>query len=128
MGVVGSGPKSNLRSEKGLSLLETLIATAILAFALTSLTLAASTGMLTIGRVTRTGAVVDVARAQMEYVKRQPYASGATTYPTPSPDPYAPYTTAITASTVYTGLQTITVTVYSEGNQLFYLEGLKANR
>ncbi len=123
MGVVGLGKKLNLWSEKGLSLLETLIATAILAFALTSLTLAASTGMLTIGKVTRTGTIVDVARAQMEYVKRQPYASSYAIQPSPEP-----YTTTVAASSVVTGLQTITVTVYSEGNQLFYLEGLKANR
>ncbi|MDP2661412.1 MAG: prepilin-type N-terminal cleavage/methylation domain-containing protein [Dehalococcoidia bacterium] len=120
---MGSGPKSNLRSEKGLSLLETLIATAILAVALTSLTLAASTGVLSAGKVTQRGTVLDVARAQMEHVKGQPYAPTYTTLMGTDP-----YTTTVAVSTVITGLQTITVTVYSAGSPLFYLEDLKGDR
>ncbi|MDO8691952.1 MAG: prepilin-type N-terminal cleavage/methylation domain-containing protein [Dehalococcoidia bacterium] len=120
-----------LKSEKGLSLIEVLIATAVLAFALTSLTLAASTGVLSAGKVTQRGTVLDVARAQMENVKGQPYKPCASA---PCTSTYStltgtdPYTTSVSVSTVVTGLQTITVTVYSAGSPLFYLEDLKGDR
>lgn len=129
MDVMGPGVKESCRSERGFTLIETLIAMAVLAFGLTSLVLAISTGVLSVGKVTQRGTLQNVARSEMEYVKNLPYTAAPADYPTiVAPDPYTTTAVASPVGASDQGIQTVTVTVYFQGSPLFFLEGYKADR
>lgn len=121
--------KRLVRGDRGLSLIEVLIGMGLLAFTMTGLVLALSTGALATGKVTQRGTLQDLARSQMEYVKAQPYSAAPTSYPAITAQ--QPYTLAAVASPLGgsdNGIQLITVTVYMDGASLLALEGYKVNR
>lgn len=118
-----------LRQEGGLSLIEVVIGVALLGIVLSTLVVGLSTGALVVGKVGQRGTVQDLARAQLEYVKAQPYAEAPTTYPTITPP--QPYTMTAIASPLGAsdqGIQVVTVTVYFEGSSLLALEAYKVDR
>jgi prepilin-type N-terminal cleavage/methylation domain-containing protein len=121
---------STLGQERGLSLIELLIGLALLTIVLYSLLLAISTGVLAVGKVGQRGTLQDLARAELEYVKDQPYDPAPTTYPSISTS--APYSVTAEASPLGgptdTGIQLITVTVYFEGNPALELQAYKVDR
>lgn len=123
------GRPGNLSGREGLSLIEVVIGVALLGIVLSALVMALSTGALVVGKVGQRGTVQDIARAQLEYVKAQPYAAAPTTYPTITPQ--EPYTITAVASPLGAsdqGIQMVTVTVYWEGNSLMALEAYKVDR
>lgn len=118
-----------LSGQEGLSLIEVVIGVALLGIVLSALVTALSTGALVVGKVAQRGTVQDVARAQLEYVKAQPYAAAPTTYPTITPpQPYTVTAIAAPLGAPDQGIQVVTVTVYFEGSPLLDLEAYKVDR
>jgi prepilin-type N-terminal cleavage/methylation domain-containing protein len=66
------------RSQKGFSLLEVIIATAILGVAGVALLLGLTSGVLGSQRVSQKRAALDVAQSQMEFVKSQTFDNSST--------------------------------------------------
>ena len=116
--------------EKGASLVESLIAIAILAIALTAFLAAFSTGSLSIRKADKRVTAETLARSQMEYTKSQVYLVAPSSY-----DALATLPTGYSITSVATAvggrdgnIQRITVTVKRDGNILRVLEDFKLNR
>jgi len=120
--------------ESGVSLLETLVAMAILGIIsvafLSGLTTASRASIISDQRVT----AESLARSQLELVKHAAYVSEASQYtPTqiPSDNSYTGFSVTITAQPLESpddGVQRITVTVLRSGADLYVLEGYKVDR
>ncbi len=113
--------------EKGASLVEVVCAVAILAIVLAMFVSAMSTATLGIGLVRQRVTAANIARSQLEYVKEVPFLDGADSY-TPTVASPIGYTATISATTVYTGIQLITVTVSYQGEPVFTVHECKVKR
>jgi type II secretory pathway pseudopilin PulG len=119
-------------SERGVGLVETLIAVAILSLTLTVLLAAVSTGSLAVSRADERAVAENLARSQLEYTKSQTYI------PLPGAvyaivTPPAGYTVAVAAAAIPTpstdaAIEKITVTVSRNGQSLLSVEDFKVNR
>jgi prepilin-type N-terminal cleavage/methylation domain-containing protein len=112
--------------EKGVSLIETLIAIALLGIIGTSL----MSGMMGIYRATPIASEQDIgkslAQSQMEYVMERPYALSYT--PSLVPSIYPSYTVQISTDPFRDGnIEKITVTVRHEDKEVSILEAYKTN-
>ena len=126
--------KGFIRSETGITFMETAIALAILGAVsvsfLNGLTTASKSVFITDVRST----AESLAESQMEWVKNAGYSYNATSYstaPIPSGKDYLPYSVVILAEPLHTpddGIQKITVTIQRSGKDLFNLEGYKVDR
>ena len=120
-------------NEAGVTLMETVVALAILgivaAVFLSGLSTTARANLI----VDEKGTADSIARSQMEYVKTVTYVDEATTYtaaPIPSYKDYGNYSVSILAEPLNSpddGIQKITVTVSHEGEEVISLEGYKIN-
>ena len=127
-------PKRFIRSEKGITLLETVIALAILGAVsvsfLTGRTTASKSAFITDEHST----AESIARTQMEWAKQTAYSYNATSYaaaPMPAGKDYVDYAAVITVEALNTpddGIQKITVSVKRSGNDVFNLKGYKVDR
>ncbi len=121
-------------SESGMTLIETLVALALVG----AIVVSYLSGLATTSKATM---VADeqstgesLARSQMEWVKKATYVSGATTYSAasiPSGSDYTGYSANITAASLRTpddGIQKITVTVMHFAKNVISLEDYKVNR
>ena len=122
------------RDQKAFSLIEVLIATAILGTAGCAFLLGLTSGIMGSQRVSQGRAALDVAQAQLEFVKLQTWDASGASYQkltlgqlhhgiTPSDIDLS--------ATLLSGVQTqlITVTVhYDGGNRSVTLEGYKTDR
>jgi prepilin-type N-terminal cleavage/methylation domain-containing protein len=116
-------------SERGVSLVETLVAVAILGTALTVFMTGLSTGLLATARADRLSTAHELARSQMERTKAEPFVAAPHTYPSePAPAGYAVTSAATDADNGDPAVQLITVEVSKDGALLFTLEGLKVDR
>jgi len=118
-------------SERGVGLVETLIAVAILGLTLTVLLAAVSTGSLAVSRADERAVAENLARSQLEYTKSQTYIPLPAVYATVTPP--AGYTVAVAAAAIPTpstdaAIEKITVTVSRNGQSLFSVEDFKVNR
>ena len=117
-----------LSRERGAGLVETLIAVAIAAIAITALLAALSTGSIAVQRSDKRVTAENLARAQMEYTKAQTYLAAPTAYTTiAAPNGYSILAKATSISGRDADIQKITVTVSYNDNTLA-LEGFKVNR
>ena len=112
--------------EKGESLAEILVAVAIIAIVLTVFLSALSTGAFSVAAVRKRVTAENIARSQLEHVKHSDFISG-TNYYTPTTISHPGYTAVISATTIITDLQLITVTV-SHNGPIFMIEDYKVNR
>jgi len=122
------------RRESGVTLMETVIALAILGVVsvtfLNGLTTTSKAVFMTDERST----AESIAQTQMEWVKNASYTYDATTYsPAPISDgkDYLNYAAVITAAPLDTpddGIQKVTVTIQRSSKNVFHLEGYKADR
>ena len=101
--------------ESGDSLVEVLVAVAIISAALVILVASLSTGAFGVRTANRLTTATNLTSAQLESVKGAPYdAAGA--YPLVSAPPG--YTVTVSTDVITTGLQIVTVTVSYEGGDL----------
>lgn len=113
--------------ERGTSLVEVLCAVAILAVVLTMFVSTLSTATLGIGLVRQRVTATNMTRSQLEYMKATPFLDGTDSY-TPAVASLMGYTATISATTIYTGIQLITVTVFFQGEPVFTVQECKAKR
>ena len=118
------------RRDSGMTLLETLVALAVLGtIAVTFLS-----GLVTSSKAAFTvdeqATAMSLAQSQMEWAENASY--NATGYYSPAPIPsgkdYINYSANITAQPLHNGIQTIIVTVNRSDEQVFTLEGYKVER
>lgn len=117
------------RDERGLGLVETLVAVAILGTSVVAFVTALSAGSIAVGEHDREAVAQGLAQSQLEYTKSYTYNPGAATYPLVAvPEgytlsvgvSYVPYTD--------TDIQKITVTVNHDGEEMIQVEDYKVNR
>ncbi|MFC2035965.1 hypothetical protein ACFLUJ_07605 [Chloroflexota bacterium] len=123
-----------IHHESGATLLETVVALAVLGTIavtfLTGLITTSKTAFTTDERVT----AESLAQSQMEWAQNTVYTNNTTQYspaPIPSSDDYINYSANITAESLNNpdnGIQKIIVTVTRSGEQAFILEGYKVKR
>ncbi|MGB2813674.1 MAG: type II secretion system protein [Dehalococcoidales bacterium] len=122
------------RRELGITLLETVIALAILGAVsvsfLNGLT-SASKSVFIVDEKTTAGSL---AQSQMEWIKNASYSYNATSYsaaPIPDGKDYLQYSSVVSAEPVHTpddGLQKITVSIQRSGKGVYFLQGYKVDR
>lgn len=122
-------------NETGVTLIETLVALALLSIIavvfLSGLTTVATATLIANEQAT----AESLARSEMEYVKSYPYDSEATTYPTVETPPVS-YSVEVTVVPIIDpdtgqpleGIQKITVIVNRNDNPVLTLEGYKVDR
>jgi len=116
--------------QKGASLVEVLIALAILGIAIVAFLGAISTESIGVGTVDERVTVENLVRSQMEYTKSQEYLTAPVSYDTVAP-PSADFTITAEATTIPgadDNIQKITVTVSRNGEVLVVKEDFKVNR
>jgi prepilin-type N-terminal cleavage/methylation domain-containing protein len=128
--------------ERGDSLVEILIAVAIIAIVVTAFLAALSTGVFGVSVVHERVTAENLARAQLEYIKNYTYTVGATSYPiVEHPEDYSitigisywysptgTFTTDPSDDHDCCGMQWITVTVSYNGEPVFRALDYKLNR
>jgi prepilin-type N-terminal cleavage/methylation domain-containing protein len=114
-----------MKSEKGFTLIETVVALALMSIIcvsfLSGLATTSSSRALAEERVS----AKILAEAQMENVKKQAYTDNYTLI---NPDGYDGYSTNLTVEDFYYNLQKITVTIYHHDDEVFTLESFKVKR
>ncbi len=116
----------DLRSDRGSTIVESLIAAVVIALALNALLMALSTGMVATNFNSERVTAEVAARSQIEYVKTLPYAASYSAATSLLPN--ASWQASITTTVVSIDLQKVQVAVSRNGSQLASLEGMKANR
>lgn len=118
-----SGPAD----ESGFSLVEQLIAVALLGILAVALLYGLSGGTLGVGVVDEQVNASNIASSALEAVKQGAYVTATSAY---SPTIAAPagYAVVVDVSPVVTGLQWITATVYHNGRMVKQISDYKSNR
>jgi len=120
--------------ESGLTLLETVIALAILATIAVAFLAGVATSSKAVFIADERATAESLARSQMEWAKNASYSYNATSYslaPIPDAKDYINYSANITAEPLHypdDGIQKITVTVTHSGKVVFKLEAYKVDR
>jgi len=117
------------KDEKGLTVVESLIAVAIVGVALVAFAVALSTGSLAVWESDQEVTVQSLARTQMEYIKGYPYDPDATTYPTVSTTDNYSISVAVTSTPdADSDIQKVTANISRDGQVLLTIEDYKVNR
>ncbi len=120
--------------EKGISLIETIIAVSILSAIAVSFLSGVATSSKGVYISDEEATAESLARTQMEWVKNASYSYNATSYSLayiPADKDYMDYSANITAESLHEtddGIQKITVTIRRSGEKVFILEGYKVDR
>jgi prepilin-type N-terminal cleavage/methylation domain-containing protein len=116
-------------SERGVTLVETMIAVAVLGIAIVVFVAGLSTGTITTSKVDRLATAHELARSQMESTKDEAYVAAPHTYPSvTSPTGFAVTSEATSISGGDAAVQLITVEVSDGTGVVFTLEGYKVQR
>ena len=116
-------------SQQGMSLVETLVALAILGVSVTAFILALSTGSIATRTQEEDLIAQGLAQSQMETVKAADYDSSGVTYaPVSAPAGYSVTVAADSSFYSDNDIQKLTVTVSREGSAVLTVEGYKVNR
>ena len=114
-----------MKSEKGFTLIETIVSLALMSIIsvsfLSGLATTSSSRALAEERVT----AKILAEAQMENIKKQEYTDSYTLL---TPTGYDGYSTNLTVEDFYYNLQKITVIIYHHEDEVFSLESFKVKR
>ncbi len=122
------------KNEKGFSLIEVVIALALLGIIAIAVLSGLATASIALIIADERATAESLARSQMEYVKSIDYVDEATSYPAASiPQEHidAGYSATITALPLHNpddGIQKITVTISHNGKEIITLEDYKVNR
>ena len=120
--------------ESGVSLIEALVALAIIGTVAVIFLSGVATNSRVAFTVDERSTAESLAQSQMEWAKNVDYVFGATQYspaPIPSGKDYIGYSATIAAEPLHDpedGIQKITVTVKRSGEQVFTLESYKVQR
>ena len=117
------------RDEKGVALVESLIAVAIMGTAVITLIISLATGSIAIRETDKEVVAQSLARTQLEYIKGYTYDPDATTYPTVSTPPG--YTISVGVSSTPDAdpdIQKVTANISREGTLILAIEDYKVNR
>ena len=121
--------KLQLNSQKGISLVETLVAVAILGTAVVAFVVSLSAGSLTANELNQETIAQGLAQTQMEYTKNAVFVPGAVTYPVlPVPDTYEVLVDVADVPGTDTNIQKIIVTVRKDGGDILTISNYKVNR
>ena len=125
-----TGKKHNrMRSQRGLGLVETLIAVAILGVSVVSFVTALSAGSLAAGKQDEEMVAQNLAQSQLEYVKSYTYDPGAVSYPLlAAPDGYAISVNVTAIPSTDTDIQRVSVTIWRENENILTVDDYKVNR
>ena len=128
--------------ERGIGLVEILVAVAIMAIVFTAFLAALSTGAFSVAVVRERVTAENLARAQLECIKDHPYITGAipisyttactvtqlSAYPIYLSISYWYSPTFTSTAGLDSGMQWITVTVFHNGEPTFMMEEYKVDR
>jgi type II secretory pathway pseudopilin PulG len=117
------------RNESGMSLVEALVAIAILGGGVLTMILAMSGGALAVQENDQEVVAQSLARTELEYIKNYAYSPGATTYPAISAP--AGYGISAGVSAVPGGnanIQKVTVNITRDGTVIMTVVDYKVNR
>ena len=115
--------------ERGLGLVETLVAVAILGTSVVAFVVALSTGSIAVGKQGEEVVAQGLAQAQLEDTKSQAYDTEASTYPTiESPDGYTVSVVVSAVPNADADIQKITVDILHGGESIITVEDYKVNR
>lgn len=119
-----------LSNKKGVTLVESLVALAIVAIAVIPFLAAFSTGSLNVKELDRRVTAQTLGRSQLEYTKNLAYVIAPASYAifTPIPTGYSIDSDATSISGRDVNIQRVTVTVKYEGKVLLTLDDFKLNR
>lgn len=114
-------------NQKGMTLIEVLVAFALLGLIGTAIFLGLSAGILGTAEVDKRTIASELTRSQMEYIQYQPYIEPPVySLISPIPEGYSISVEAIVLTPKF--LQKIKVIVYFEDKRLIELESYKAKR
>ena len=120
---------NKIQQQKGLGLVETLVAVAILGTAVAAFIAALSAGSIAVGAQDEEVVIQSLARSQLEYTKSYTYLSGIKSYPTiATPEDYTLTATASSVPGTDANIQKITVSVSRDGQVLLTVSDYKVNR
>jgi type II secretory pathway pseudopilin PulG len=115
--------------QKGLGLVETLMAVAVLGTAVVAFVSALSAGSIAVGEHDSETIAQGLAQSQTEYTKGYAYDPGAITYPlVAAPDGYGISVGVSAVPGADADIQKITVTINHDGEEMIQVEDYKVNR
>ena len=121
--------KNQAQDQRGLGLVETLVAVAILGTSVVAFVVALSAGSIAVGEQGEEVVAQSLVQTQLEYTKSYPYDPEATTYPTvDTPEGYTISVGVASIPDTDTDIQKITVTVSRDGEDLLTVADYKVNR
>jgi len=121
--------KMLIQDQRGLGLVESLVAVAILGTAVTAFVVALSAGSIAVREQEEQVVAQGLAQTQLEYVKSCSYDTEATTYPAvDTPEGYAISVAVSNVPDTDADIQKITVTISSEAEDILAVENYKVNR
>jgi Tfp pilus assembly protein PilV len=121
--------KHRAQEQRGLGLVETLVAVAILGTAVVAFVTALSAGSMAVGEHDGEAMAQGLAQSQLEYTKSYAYSPGAVTYPLLAAP--AGYSLSVGVSSVPntdTDIQKITVIINRGDEDILQVEDYKVNR
>ncbi len=117
------------QGQRGLGLVETLVAVAILGTSVVAFVAALSAGSLATGAQNEAVVAQGLAQTQLEYTKSSAYDPGASTYPAVSaPEGYTVSVAVAPVPGADANIQKITVTILRDGESILTVDDYKVNR
>jgi type II secretory pathway pseudopilin PulG len=121
--------QQGFRGQRGIGLVETLVAVAVLGTAVVAFAVALSAGSIAVGDHDDMVTARGLAQSQLEYTKSYAYDVGATTYPLVAmPEDYSISVSVNAVPGTDTDIQKITVTVSRAGEEMIQVQDYKVNR
>jgi type II secretory pathway pseudopilin PulG len=117
------------QGQKGLGLVETLVAVALLGTSVVAFVVALSGGSIAVSEHDKETVAQRLAQTQVEYTKNYPYNPGASTYPAvATPTGYSVSVGVSSLPGTDTNIQKITVTILRDSVNIFMVSDYKVNR
>ena len=118
-----------LHSQKGIGLVETLVAVAILGTSVVAFVVSLSAGSLTVNELDHETIAQSLAQTQMEYIKNYAFIPGAATYPLLAvPATYTVSVDVLDVPGTDLNIQKITVNVRKDGADILAVTNYKVKR
>ena len=118
-----------VQDQRGLGLVETLVAVAILGTSVVAFVAALSAGSIAVGEQDEKFVVQSLAQTQLEYTKSYPYNPEAATYPTvDTPEDYIISVNVTSIPDTDADIQKITITISRNSENIMTVEDYKVNR